>query len=197
MIIKIILLSLAAYLIGSINFSIIISKAKNIDIKKVGSGNAGATNMTRALGKKMGVLVFFLDFFKGVFPCLVARILNAGDYTIIVGLFVVIGHIFPLYYGFKGGKGVSTTFGAIATVNIWCALILGVLELVLIKTTKIVSISTLLAFILLPLTMLLLNFGYNYLNVYISGLYTILVIFSHRSNIKKLLNGTENSFKKQ
>lgn len=196
MIIKTILFCVLAYLLGSINSSIIICKLKNVDIKKVGSGNAGATNTVRALGKKYGVIVFLFDFIKGVIPCVIARIFGCGETVSVVGLCAVLGHIYPLYFGFKGGKGVSTFFGVLASVNILVALILGVLVLILIKTIKIVSLSVLITFVILPFTMFILNNYETKTNAFVSIVYTLLVFYTHRENIKRLLNGTENSFKK-
>lgn len=197
MIIKTILLCVLSYLIGSISPSILICKFKGVDIKKVGSGNAGATNTVRALGKKYGIIVFFCDFFKGVIPCVVAKVLGAGETVAIIGLFAIVGHNFPVYFGFKGGKGVSTTFGVLASVNIFAALVLGVLVLILILLTKIVSLSVLITFIALPIVMFVFNSYETYLNVYFSGIYTLLIFYTHRANIKRLINGTENSFKKK
>ena len=193
MIVKILLCIVVAYLIGSINNSIIICRLKGIDIKKVGSGNAGATNTVRALGKKFGVAVFLLDFLKGLAACLIARLI-AADYVVLTGIFVILGHIFPLYFGFKGGKGVSTTYGVLAMINIWTALIVGAVHLVLIKTTKVVSVSTIISFVLLPFVFFV--FERNVLNVALCAVITFIVIYAHRDNIKRLIKGEENTFKK-
>ena len=195
MIIKVVLFSILAYFMGSINSSIIICKFKNVDIKKVGSGNAGATNTVRALGKKYGVIVFLCDFFKGVIPCLIAKVSGVGEFVSIIGLFAVIGHNYPVYFGFKGGKGVSTTFGVVSCINLYVGLILGILVLVLIKTLKIVSISVLITFVIFPFLMFFLNQYNTYVNCIISILYTLLIFYTHRENINRLINGTENSFK--
>lgn len=196
MTIKIIFLSIVAYLLGSINFSIVICKLKDVDIKKVGSGNAGATNTVRALGKKYGIMVFLCDFFKGVLSCLLAKIFGIGQFAAVIGIFAILGHNYPIYFGFKGGKGVSTTFGVIAAVNFWVALILGTFVLLLIFITKIVSLSVLITFTLLPIVMYLLCAPDEYINVYATLFYSVSVFFTHRQNIKRLINGTENKFKK-
>lgn len=192
---KIILVLLAAYLIGSINNSIIICSLKGIDIKKVGSGNAGATNTVRALGKKYGIIVFLLDFLKGVIACIIARIFTP-EYVFIAGILTVIGHTYPVFFDFKGGKGVSTTFGVLLAVDYRVGLVVGILELLLIYITKIVAISSIVSFAVLPPVMLYFSKG-TYLNVYASGFLTVLVIFAHRDNIKRLIKGEENSFKKK
>ena len=182
---------IAAYLIGSINNAIIICKFKNVDIKSVGSGNAGATNTVRALGKKYGIAVFFLDFLKGVISVLVGNFFQVGFYCAIAS---VIGHVFPIYFGFKGGKGVSTAFGALALCDVRIALILGAVVLILILTVKIVSLSVLICYFLLPFLVLTLNgFVVNEF-FYISILLSLIIYFTHRENIKRLLSGTENKF---
>ena len=186
-----------AYLIGSINNAILICGAKGVDVKKVGSGNAGATNTVRALGKKYGVLVFILDFLKGAVACLIAKIIAGDNYVALAGIFAILGHIFPLYHGFKGGKGVSTTYGALVVINFWAALIVGLLHVILIKTTGIVSISTIVSFVILPFAILVINPGENYINVIFTALISIIVIVAHKENIRRLLKGEENSFKKE
>ncbi len=191
--IKALIFSIIAYLIGSINFSIIICKLKGIDIKSVGSGNAGATNTVRTLGKKYGVAVFLLDFLKGLLSCLIAKIF-AEECVIVAGIFAILGHIFPLYHGFKGGKGVSTTYGVLAMINIFAALIVGAVHLVLIKTTGVVSISTIASFVILPFVVFIFN--KNLVSVMLCAVITLIVIFAHRDNIRRLVKGEENSFKK-
>ncbi len=186
-----------AYLIGSINNAILICGAKGIDVKKVGSGNAGATNTVRALGKKYGIIVFLLDFLKGAISCIIAKFVAGDNYVALAGIFAILGHIFPLYHGFKGGKGVSTTYGVLVAVNFWCALIVGVLHLLLIKTTKVVSISTIISFVILPFSILIIAKGEGYINVIMTAIITVIVIYAHRDNIKRLIRGEENSFKKE
>lgn len=186
-----------AYLIGSINNAILICGAKGIDVKKVGSGNAGATNTVRALGKKYGVIVFILDFLKGVISCAVAKLIAGENFVAIAGIFAILGHIFPLYHGFKGGKGVSTTYGTLVMINFWAGLIVGLLHIILIKTTKIVSISTIISFVILPFAMLIFNPGNYYLNVIFTAIISIIVIAAHKDNIIRLIKGEENSFKKE
>lgn len=183
-----------AYIIGSISNAIIICKMKNVDIKSVGSGNAGATNTVRALGKKYGILVFLLDFLKGVIAVLVGKIFQV-EYVCAIAC--VLGHVFPVFFKFKGGKGVSTAFGVLALCDVKIALILGVLELILILTTKIVSLSTLITFVLLPVVVIFLNkFNVNTFFIY-SLILGVLIIFTHRTNIIRLINGTENKFGKK
>ena len=192
-----IIAAVIAYLIGSINNAILICGAKGIDVKKVGSGNAGATNTVRALGKKYGVLVFVLDFLKGTIACLIAKFMAGDNYIALAGIFTILGHIFPLYHKFKGGKGVSTTYGALVMINFWAALIVGLMHIILIKTTNIVSISTIVSFVILPLAMVVINPGENGSNVILTAIISIIVIAAHKDNIKRLIKGEENSFKKE
>lgn len=186
-----------AYLIGSINNAILICGAKGIDVKKIGSGNAGATNTVRALGKKYGVIVFILDFLKGAVSCAIAKLIAGESFVALAGIFAILGHIFPLYHGFKGGKGVSTTYGTLVMINFWAGLIVGLLHIILIKTTKIVSISTIISFVILPFAMLIFNPGNYYVNVIFTAIISIIVITAHKDNIIRLVKGEENSFKKE
>lgn len=185
-----------AYLVGSISNAILICRAHKVDIKSVGSGNAGATNTVRALGKKYGVLVFLLDFLKGVVSCIPMKLIFP-EYTCVAGFFAVVGHIFPVFFKFKGGKGVSTTFGAILMFNPLAAMCTGVLELILIAVTKIVSLSTVISFIFLPVSVFVFSDKTFAVPTYVSGLTAILVLISHRSNIRRLLKGEENTFRKK
>ena len=186
-----ILAIIVAYLIGSVNNAIIICRLKNIDIKSVGSGNAGATNTVRALGKKYGIIVFLLDFLKGVIAAFIGKRFGVEYLCAIAS---VLGHVFPVYFGFKGGKGVSTSYGALAVCDVRAAAILGVLELILILTVKIVSLATLVSFLLLPVVILIFNgFSFNYL-FWTSVVVCVMIFFTHRTNIVRLMNGTENKF---
>ena len=191
--IKILAVVIAGYLIGSISSAILVGKFKGIDIRTKGSGNAGATNVTRVLGKKLGVVVFLIDFFKGVIACLVGFMVS-HEVGVVCGFAAILGHNFPIYFGFRGGKGVSTSFGVILCLDWRIALILGTLELIMISTVKIVSVSSLTVFALLPVVTLILNMGTYYSNVIVTILLAILVFWRHRENISRLINGTENKF---
>ena len=210
-----IIMGIIAYLIGSINFSILISKkVAGFDVREKGSGNAGTTNMLRSVGKGAAAVTLILDILKGVvaiyvailYGNIVSKLANIQiDNSILVqiaGIFVILGHTFPIYFGFKGGKGVATALGILLTTNYQIGLICLVFALVLIILTRMVSVGALGAAILFPVLTLFLakeNFivSGNYL-VY-SIIIALIVIFNHRSNIKRLLNGTENkiSFKKK
>ena len=205
-----IIVGIVAYLLGSISFSVIISKKMaGFDVREKGSGNAGATNMLRSVGKQAAILTLIGDALKGVvailFAILVGAIAKDLDKSLLVqiaGILVVIGHTFPIFFGFKGGKGVATSLGVVLTTNWKIGLICLVFALVLMALTRIVSMGSVGAAILFPVLVLFMNTnftvteGSSYL-VY-SIILAVIVIFNHRSNIKRILNGTENklSFKK-
>lgn len=208
-----IIIGIIAYLIGSVNFSILISKKKaGFDIREKGSGNAGTTNMLRSVGKGAALITLILDILKGIISILFSifygfilyKIWNIHvDPAILVqisGICVILGHTYPIYFGFKGGKGVATALGILLITNWNIGLICLVFALILIIMTKMVSVGALGAAILFPVLTLFSYETYfiepgNYI-IY-SILIAVIVCFNHRSNIKRLMNGTENkiSFK--
>ena len=205
-----IIMAIIAYLIGSINFSVILSKKMaGFDVREKGSGNAGSTNMLRSVGKKAAAITLICDILKGVVSIGIAILLgnvienmNRELLLQIAGIAVVTGHTFPIFFGFKGGKGVATSLGVILMSNWQIGLICLVFALVLMALTKIVSMGSVGAAILFPVLVLFIHTNYtisegsSYL-VY-SIILALIVAFNHRSNIKRILNGTENklSFKK-
>lgn len=210
-----IIIAIIAYLIGSVNFSILISKkVAGFDVREKGSGNAGTTNMLRSVGKGAAAVTLILDILKGIIAIWIAIgygniVSKLADIQIdnricvqLAGIFVIIGHTFPIYFGFKGGKGVATALGILITTNYQIGLICLVFALILIAITKMVSAGSLTAAVLLPVLALFLE-KTNYIVPGNYFIYTIIIaliiIFNHRENIKRLLNGTENkiSFKKK
>ncbi|MCI8759674.1 MAG: glycerol-3-phosphate 1-O-acyltransferase PlsY [Clostridia bacterium] len=209
-----IIMAIIAYCIGSINFSIIISKKMaGFDIREKGSGNAGTTNMLRAVGKKAAAITLLCDVLKGVVAIVISIIIgnmvqgaNKELLLQIAGIAVVIGHTFPIFFSFKGGKGVATSLGILLMSNWQIGLICLVFAIVLMALTKMVSLGSCGAAVLFPVLTLFINQNYtiltegkkgsNYL-IY-SIILAVIVLYNHRSNIKRLLNGTENkiSFKK-
>ena len=202
-----IIVSIIAYLLGSISFSIIISKKMaGFDVRDKGSKNAGSTNVLRTVGKKAAIITLICDCLKGVIAILIAYIagkiwtnLDSALLVQLAGIFVVLGHTFPIFFKFKGGKGVATSLGVLLLTNWQIGLICLVFALVLMALTRFVSLGSVAAAILFPvLTVFITN---NYLvhgNYIIFGIIlAILVIFNHRENVKRLLTGTENklSFK--
>ena len=208
-----IIIAVIAYLIGSINFSIILSKRMaGFDIREKGSGNAGTTNMLRAVGKKAAVITLICDILKGVVSILIAvlagKIVKNLDNALLVqlaGIFVIIGHTFPVFFKFKGGKGIATALGVLLMINWQIGLICLIFALVLMALTKMVSVGSIAAAILFPILVAFIDQNYivqtsnsNWSYLVFSIIVAILVIFNHRANEQIILNGTENrlSFKK-
>ncbi len=208
-------MAIIAYFIGSINFSVIFSrKMAGFDVRDKGSKNAGTTNMLRTVGKKAALITLICDILKGVISVFIAFILgliigetNKALLVQIAGIFVIIGHTFPIFFEFRGGKGVATALGVLITTNYQIGLICLVFALVIMAITRMVSIGSVLAAILFPILTIFIHnnylvqgaegmdFGYIIYGIII-GLF---VCFNHRENIKRILNGTENklSFKKK
>ncbi len=210
-----IIMAIIAYLIGSINFSIIISKKMaGFDVREKGSGNAGTTNMLRSVGKKAAAITLVCDILKGVVSIVIAIIIGNISKNLdkelllqIAGIAVVLGHTFPIFFGFKGGKGVATSLGVLLMSNWQIGLICLVFALVLMALTRMVSLGSCAAAVLFPVLTLFINQHYTVLtdgkngNVYFiySVILAIIVLYNHRENIKRILNGTENklSFSKK
>ena len=200
-------MAVIAYLIGSINFSVILSKKMaGFDVREKGSGNAGTTNMLRSVGKKAAAITLICDILKGVISILIAMALgrmiegaNGALLVQIAGVAVILGHTFPIFFKFKGGKGVATSLGVLIMSNWQIGLICLVFALILIILTQMVSVGSIAAAVLYPVLTLFIPQNYivpgNYL-IY-SIVLAIIIIFNHRENVKRLLNGTENriSFK--
>lgn len=194
------------YLIGSINFSVILSrKLAGFDLREKGSKNAGTTNMLRTVGKKGAAMVLLLDILKGVAAVGIAKLIS-GDVNEaiacqIAAFAVVLGHTFPIFFEFRGGKGVATSIGVLLVINWQIGLICVVYGVLMIVLTRMVSLGSITAAILFPvLTVFIGNHyiadGFNY--IIFGVIMACFVLFNHRSNIKRLNAGTENriSFKK-
>ena len=186
-----------SYLIGAISFSYLIAKKlKQVDIRQHGSGNAGATNTLRLLGVGPAVLVLLLDCLKGVVSVFIGLSLTGGDTMVAAacGAAAVVGHNWPVYFGFRGGKGVATTIGVLATLAFYAALIAGIIAIISIIITRYVSLGSLLFVVLTTIITGVFNdyFGYPvYFTYFIFGI-TLLSLWRHKTNIKKLLSGTES-----
>lgn len=209
-----IIMAIIAYCIGSVNFSVILSKKMaGFDVREKGSGNAGSTNMLRSVGKKAAALTLICDVLKGVVAIIIAIILgniiqdsNKELLLQIAGVAVVVGHTFPIFFQFKGGKGVATSLGILLMSNWQIGLICLVFALVLMALTRMVSLGSCAAAVLFPVLTLFINDHYTVLTEGKNGttylvysiILAIIVLYNHRSNIKRILNGTENklSFKK-
>lgn len=205
-----IIIGIIAYAIGSISFSVIFSKKMaGFDVREKGSGNAGSTNVLRTVGKKAAVLTLICDILKGIVAILIAvvigNIVKDIDKALLVqiaSITVVVGHTFPIFFGFKGGKGVATSLGVLLLINWQIGLICLVFALVIMALTRMVSAGSILAAILFPVLTLFIGQDYYVVsgNYFIfSVIMALIVAFNHRTNINRILNGTENklSFKKK
>ncbi len=206
-----IVMAIIAYAIGSVNFSVIFSrKFAGFDVREKGSGNAGTTNMLRNVGKGAAAITLICDILKGIVAILIAYFLNkfidGVDGALLVqiaALAVVIGHTFPIFFEFRGGKGVATSLGILICINWQIGLVCLIFALVIMAITKMVSLGSVLAAILYPV-LVICQVGKQFFIVegnYIvfSILLALFVIFNHRENIKRILSGTENklSFSKK
>lgn len=203
-----VIMAIIAYAIGSISFSVIISrKMAGFDVREKGSGNAGSTNMLRSVGKKAALLTLVCDILKGVVAIFIAIIIGKinsevdGAILVQIAAFcVVLGHTFPIFFEFRGGKGVATSLGVILLVNWKIGLICLVFALILMILTRMVSLGSISAAILFPVLTVFIDECYIVEGNYIifGIIMAIFIAYNHRSNIKRLLNGTENkiSFKK-
>ena len=199
-----IIVTIIAYLLGSISFSVIISKKMaGFDVREKGSGNAGTTNVLRTVGKKASAITLLCDVLKGVLAILVAFIVGlimkeGVEKALLIqlaGIAVILGHTFPIFFGFKGGKGIATALGVLLITNWNIGLICLVFALVLMALTRIVSLGSIAAAVLFPVLILLMpHTAYLVDGSYVifSILLAVLVIFNHRTNVKRLLEGKEN-----
>ena len=206
-----IIIAIIAYLVGSINFSIIISKRiAGFDVREKGSGNAGTTNMLRSVGVKAAAITLLCDILKGVVVILIAiligNIVDGLDDALLVqlaGIIVIIGDTFPIFFGFKGGKGIATSLGVLLMINWQIGLICLVFALILMVITRMVSVGSIAAAILFPVLVIFIGQNYivpvnNWSYLIFSIIVAILVLFNHRENLKRIFTGKENkiSFKK-
>ncbi|WEG11385.1 glycerol-3-phosphate 1-O-acyltransferase PlsY [Pullulanibacillus sp. KACC 23026] len=183
---------LVAYLIGSISFSIIFTKAiKKVDIRNYGSGNAGATNTMRVLGKGPAILVLLLDAIKGIVAILIAKLLHLPEWAVdVTGLLAMVGHVWPVYHGFKGGKGVATTIGIFLVLAPIPTVITGIITIIIIAVTRYVSLGSL--FLILVTPLLSYFFGASVSFVIVGLILFLLSAYKHRENIVRLIHGNEN-----
>ncbi len=198
------LIALLSYLLGSLNFGVILSKAKGEDVREKGSGNAGTTNMLRNYGKGMAALTIIGDMAKvavailiSVYTCKRLDIINDTQsipmemlVKCFSGFFCVLGHIFPVFFKFKGGKGVATSGGMVFMIDWRIGLILLGIFIIVVLITKYVSLGSLIMAALYPILIYLLH--RDILAALISLIFTAIVFIAHRENIKKLINHNEN-----
>ena len=189
-----------SYLSGSISGSLLLGKFKNIDIRKMGSGNAGGTNALRSVGPLFALGTICIDIFKGYFPVVFFSNYindNIALAQILFGIFAVLGHVFPIFYGFKGGKGAGTLIGVVLAIYPESVIYVFLVWMLILVLTGFVGLSTMSAgFCLVIITYLqypaslFSAFGYFTIGV------SIFLFYTHRENIKRMANGTENRFEK-
>ncbi len=186
---KVILLSIVAFFIGSVPTGILIAKSRGIDLKQKGSGNIGATNVLRTTGKWPAVVTLLGDALKGAAAVLLARHFGAGVlYEGVIGIFSILGHNFSVFMKFKGGKGVATSLGVLGIYSPYAALFTVILWLVTVLTTKYSSLGALVSFGFLPVIMILFDTGEKFP---IALTITLMIFIRHRENISRLAKGTE------
>lgn len=207
--IKFAILIIGAYLLGAIPFGLLIAAAHGKDLRSIGSGNIGATNLSRALGRRWAYLCFLLDAAKGLVPTLVATYTFSSPPTIAqlfialaVGCATVLGHIFPIYLKFRGGKGVATSFGV--ALGLWpyytiCAAVAFLIWLIVVLLWRYISLGSIAAAVAFPITLVLMvllvprwHFASLWPLFIVAIVIPIMVIVRHRENIKRLIAGTES-----
>ena len=184
------LLALIGYLLGSLNSSLLVGRLYGKDIRQHGSGNAGLTNAFRVLGKTAAVLTALGDILKGVAACVTGQALIGDAGAVVAGAASVVGHNWPVYFRFRGGKGALTSISVIFYLDWRIGLILTVAFVIMVLSTRYVSAGSITGAVLLPLTAMLLGKGINF--IVFSIFLGVLVIVRHGSNIRRLLCGQES-----
>jgi len=186
---RISLLIICAFIMGSIPVGMLVARAKGVDLKKVGSGNIGATNVLRSLGKGPAALTLIGDMLKGTLAVALGRYFGLGTfYEGIIGLSAILGHNFSVFLGFRGGKGVATSLGVFILYSPRTALITFVIWIAVVITTKYSSLGALISFGLLPLNIILFD---SKEKLPVALLVTLLILIRHTDNIQRLMKGTE------
>lgn len=193
MYIQLVLSAIAGYLLGSLNSSLIVGKFYGVDVRKYGSGNAGTTNTLRTLGKKAALLVLLGDAVKGILAYIAGYYIYGGQLGgMLGGTASILGHVWPLYFGFKGGKGVLTSFAVLLLIDWPIALgLLGVF-IIIVLVTRYVSLGSVVAAALFPAVAVVL--GRSIETIVFSGIIAVLIVVKHHTNIKRLLDHTESKF---
>ncbi|MBI4689780.1 MAG: glycerol-3-phosphate 1-O-acyltransferase PlsY [Nitrospirae bacterium] len=187
---KIILLLILAFIIGSIPFGVIIARIKGVDLKRVGSGNIGATNVLRTMGKGSAVATLLGDVLKGSAAVAIGKYLSVGPvYEGLLGLSSILGHNVSIFLGFKGGKGVATGIGVLLIYSPRIAILTLIIWLVVVLITRYSSLGAIVSFGLLPANVFL--FDRPKTELIIASMITLLILLRHRGNIKRLIQGTE------
>jgi len=187
------LLMVGAYLLGSINPALVLARFRGVDIREVGSGNPGASNVLRALGKGPAATVYLFDLLKGLVPALAGLLIWSPEVGAAAGLAAVVGHCYPIYYRFRGGKGVATAGGALLAVSPPVMLIMVAVYVIALKLSKISAVGSLAAAVVsIPA---LVVTGQEGATVTWFTLMMLLILYRHRSNLSRISSGTENRFR--
>ncbi|MBN8208002.1 glycerol-3-phosphate 1-O-acyltransferase PlsY [Bacillus sp. NTK071] len=188
-----ILICIAAYLLGSVSFSYLIARiVKKIDIRDHGSGNAGATNTLRVLGTGPAIAVLILDVVKGILAVWLGYWFSSEPIVpFLAGISAIIGHNWPVFFGFRGGKGVATTIGVFATLAFLPSLYAGIIAILSIFITRFVSLGSLIFVVLTPAFIFLLG-GYPTSYIWLGTMLAVVSVWRHRTNVKRLVSGTES-----
>ncbi len=184
-------IAVVAYLIGSLNFSILISKSYGKDVRDGGSGNAGATNMTRQFGKKIGIFTFLGDFFKALLASICGILVFGTLGGIIAGFFCILGHAFPLYFKFKGGKGVACVAAVALVTSPISFLILFAIYAILIFGFKMVSFASIMSVLIYPFIISRIEYRSLGPQFLVAMAIAALIVFLHRKNLVRIFNHTE------
>ena len=189
---ELIIIILTSYLMGSIPFGLILTKIfLNKDIRKIGSGNIGATNVLRTGNKIVGYLTLTLDVLKAIIPIIYIK-LNYPDLIYVSSLSVFLGHVFSIWLKFKGGKGVATYVGILFCINYFLGIIFVISWLIIFIISKFSSLGSILSSLVIPIY-IFLNSDYN--NEYFFVIMFVLILFTHRENVKRLINKEESKTK--
>jgi len=194
-ILKLILGAVIGYLLGSLNIAIIVGKIYGVEIRGQGSKNAGLTNSLRVLGKKAALFTLLGDLLKGITACVIGNLVAGEAGLLFAGFMSIIGHNWPIYFNFKGGKGVLTSFAVLVMMDYRLAIIVLLIFIIVVALTKYVSLGSIIAAVFVPLiaiTGLLGNKSNEF--ILITILFALLIVLRHYPNIKRLLNGTESKF---
>lgn len=190
-VVKLILSGVIGYLLGSANSSLIVGRFYGVDVRMHGSGNAGATNTLRTLGRIAAILVTLGDILKGVMACILGSLICGRDGLMAAGAASIIGHNWPLYFKFKGGKGVLTTLAVVAIIDWKVALILLGLFFVIVIITRYISLGSVVSGALLPFAAFI-HERHNYLYISLALILGLFIVIRHRANISRILKGTES-----
>lgn len=182
---------LTAYIIGSIPFGVLVSKIKGVDLKSVGSRNIGATNVLRTVGKLPALITLLGDSLKGTVVILIYRMMDGGEpWESVIGISVILGHIYSIFLSLRGGKGVATGFGVLAIYSPVEAVVVIIIWLVTALYTRYSSLAAVISYTALPIIFLLSDV--SDVKMVFAIVFSLLIILQHRANIKRLLDGTES-----